>query len=74
MNRGLLLSWRFDRRDSESGDNAADVTEEAMADVHDGSFAYFGQIDGSSNSRWYSAWQDQPTLPRLIRLQFEMGG
>lgn len=34
-------------------------------------FAYFGQKVGAGSASWHDSWQDQPVLPRAVRIELE---
>ncbi|MGH1482979.1 MAG: prepilin-type N-terminal cleavage/methylation domain-containing protein [Geminicoccales bacterium] len=69
----LTLRWRTIGTGENDAGNAADqrvlISDLAIID-----FAYFGSKDDArSPPGWHSTWQDQETLPDLIRLDFGAG-
>jgi hypothetical protein len=75
LDGSLHVSWRLDRRSSAGVDDLlAPAADESIADCGDGSFAYYGQLDDAGELRWWTSWQGQKKLPRLIRVRFTWRG
>jgi type II secretory pathway pseudopilin PulG len=75
LDGSLHLSWRLDRRSMAGEDDLLPTTvDEGIADCKDGSFSYYGQIDEAGALRWWTSWQRQNKLPRLVRVRFTWRG
>lgn len=71
----LHLSWRLDRPAGVEGtDVASRSADERIADIQDGSFSYYGQVDEIGELRWSKSWQRQKKLPRLVKIDFMWRG
>lgn len=70
----LHFTWRLDRPSTGAGDVSSQSTDESIADFLDGSFLYYGQLDGTGELRWSKLWQGQRALPRLIKINFNWWG
>jgi prepilin-type N-terminal cleavage/methylation domain-containing protein len=70
----LRIAWQLDRQ-TRSGEKsfAPQPAEDLLAGFSDASFAYFGAIDKGA-SRWSDSWQEQASLPEMIRLRFRWHG
>jgi type II secretory pathway pseudopilin PulG len=67
----LHLSWRLDRRSIAGTDDLLSPNEdESIADCQGGSFSYYGQIAEAGALRWWTSWQGQNKLPRLVKVRF----
>jgi len=71
----LRVSWQLDRQ-SEPGRKRATppATEELLEGFSDGHFSYYGQADKDDVPQWWSAWQNRPGLPKLLRVHFVRHG
>jgi general secretion pathway protein J len=74
----LLLRRARLRRPGDADDGTADaagVQEVALAEGVTGlSIRYYGTIGEGGARRWYTQWQDQPTLPALVMVTVELEG
>lgn len=68
--RDLMLRWRpaGDGRDDWRGTPAADQTV-LLEDIDSAALEYFGPDAAGRPAGWTTRWQEQPTLPWLVRLR-----
>jgi len=70
----LMLSWRLERNEP-AFNVRADIREVSLLSrVQDLQISYFGQRHESSAPAWHEQWENQPALPRVVRIQLKIAG
>ncbi len=65
----LMLAWQVERNTPDAVIDSANRQElEVLSAVDSLEFRYYGQMQGAKTESWYESWQDQPSLPRLVRI------
>ena len=65
----LVLRWRpVQSYTSEAQSQPTWEQATLLANVAEARFTYFGRIDGDEASMWHTVWNEQTTLPRIVRV------
>jgi len=68
-NHVLAVGWTEWSPDETTDDTAALRRSSLLDHVAAVDFGYFGALSDENAPSWHDAWEDQPTLPRLVRLR-----